>query len=81
MKKNPEALQSLREQLDQMSEFCDELEKVLQNNDGCMENIDADTLVKLEAKYLCHKKKLLNATNGLNADFINTLRKSAVKVQ
>lgn len=73
MKDLSEAMRSLKTQLDQMSTFC---EKWTDN----MEDIDADKLLDLEKEFLCCKKKVFNAANGVNREIITLSRDCTIKV-
>ena len=66
MKKDlSEALRLLKAQLDQMSDFCDD---VMEKD---FEDIDEEVILEIERKYLSCKKRMLNAANGVSGAFIN----------
>lgn len=73
MKDLSDALRSLKTQLDQMSCFC---ENVMEKH---IEDIDEETLLEIEKEFLCCKKKLFNAANGVNREIINLSKGVPVK--
>ena len=73
MEEMTKALRDLQMQLSQMSDFCnDVMEKDI-------EDIDEETLLEIERKFLCCKKKMFNAANGVNREFLNLLKEVPVK--
>lgn len=44
-----------------------------------IEDIDEETLLEIEKEFLCCKKKLFNAANGVNREIINLSKGVPVK--
>lgn len=68
-----EALTRLQSQLDEMSIAC---EKWV----GDIEEFDPNMLLELEKEFLCCKKKVFNAANGVSREFIRISHESPIKV-